>query len=152
MKGTLRPRWPWPRTLAAIGLYAATVLFMIFKSAPAPVESFDRYVWPLTDLLPGDQVNITANVVRRASNCSSHVTRLWIFPDGSRRHLAPQDIERLPSGREVFSAKINIPKDAPPGELRLRVWSEFSCNFVQRWFGGPRFVLPDVVFQVRPLP
>ena len=112
---------------------------------PAPIEYFHRYA-SQTVVKAGDRVTITWSEVRR-STCRSIIHRRLISSDKTVTLFEVMHNPPKPSNIEIVSMfSFLIPSGLPEGPLTYRAHAEFQCNIVQRLFGGPDFVLPDIVF------
>lgn len=141
-------RYGWA-TLPMIAAYVVVVTTTILWFEPAPVAQYYRTVSKL-DVYPGEEVMISASVIWSKGSCDSVVTRTWHDDDGSVLIRVQFPVNNLPAGRETYSRATVIPSMAEPGQLWLQTDVEFYCNPVQRMLGGTHFLLPDILFNVRP--
>jgi hypothetical protein len=115
-------------------------LFCLYEAGP--IERYSRSVFP-TDVRGGEVITITSTVIR-SKQCSSMVYREFIDSVGRVATYEPFEGPALKAGVEQFKSQVTVPEGMTPGSLTYRVRVEFVCNPVQKLFGGPSFVLPDV--------
>lgn len=131
-------------------LAIAVVIGFALLTEDQPIVAYSRDYATL-DVCAGDVVDVEA-VVMRDKACTSHVKREWIDPQGNILVTVDQDYpDIVPAGEETYRAQIVIPPTAIAGPLRQRVKTTFYCNFAQRLLKiGSDFILPDVIFNVKP--
>jgi hypothetical protein len=148
--------------LPLIGIMLGGTLYHGFTLLiePHPIESFkrtvsiqmnDRHVTVTNpdNVVPGQSVIITSEVVRAKDGCSSTIRRSWYDSNGNV--FVDNDVYRqgLVAGPENYFSDLLIPPTVPHGTLRLRTEVEFYCNPVQKLLGrGSVLNLPDIFFQV----
>lgn len=115
-------------------------LFCLYEAGP--IERYSRSVFP-TDVRGGEIITITSTVIR-SKECASTVYREFVDSVGRISAYEPTDGPSLKPGVERFTSQITVPEGMSPGDMIYRVRVTFACNTVQKLFGGPSFVLPDV--------
>ena len=141
------------RFIALLGMMTGAVMAVgtYMWMEPHPIESFHRSVIP-TIVHRGEQVNISAEVVRSKGGCRSTVQRKWTNAFGAI-YIPPMiNAPARPAGQElpIFTSTLDLPPIAVPGKLELNTTVTFYCNWVQDWLGGSRFPLSDIEFKVVP--
>lgn len=112
-----------------------------------PVTAYSRNYEPL-NVYPGQTVHVRAEIERSAT-CTSDVLVQWIDQQGNLLEEQRYPGGLLKAGKEVFESDRKVPLSTPEGVLRLRVRTEFYCNWLQMALKmGSFFIMPDVIFEV----
>lgn len=123
-------------------LAGASVWMIMLYVQPIPVEIFERHA-DVNTVRMGDTVTIEWKE-RRTAECSSIVSRRLIASDGKLIEFEPVVSPVKPIGERTDKFSFTIPPIATSGVLTYRASSRFTCNWVQKLFGGPTLPLQDV--------
>ena len=84
------------------------------------------------------------------NECDSISHRRLIASDNTVINFEPLYHSVKPLGTDVYGYfELKIPPGLKTGPLVYRVYTDFTCNVVQRWLGGHRFIMPDIIFDYR---
>jgi len=145
---TMRERALAPLLGIPVGI--AIVWGAMLYAEPSPIERYEREARPLI-VHAGEEVTIRW-IENRNAECSSTSFRTLLTSDSKVITFEPLENEVKPVGINHGSFTFIVPPLATPGPLIYRVHSTFVCNWVQALFGGPTFVLPDIIFEYRVKP
>lgn len=131
--------------ILGFGIASLVTYFVYEWRMPVPLEYLRREASHVT-VKAGDIVSIK-RTEERSRPCAAIVRRRLIAADNAITDFEPVRDSSQPADLDIESEfKFKVPPGLKSGPLIYRATYEFQCNIVQRAFGGPTVVFPDIVF------
>ncbi len=138
----------WHKLIApSLGIPIGLTIFYFYRlwMVPIPIEVFERHVTP-NQVTAGTHVTVTWKEIR-TNECNSVTYRSLVASDGTTIIFEPTKYALKPIGHSSGGFTFIVPEFVAEGDLKYRVKTQFFCNFVQEWLGGPWLPLQDLTLQ-----